>query len=223
MDGDVFRRRRIVPPDLVTYVLPAGGRSSPSFRESRGRLRAPWREFVPQVTHGTRILLREPALRRALLLHFAEAVAGAVAIVTTVVYVRDVLGRGDTAFAVAMAALGVGSSIAALALAPRVERTRWEGSAAAARERDSGGLLREHLRFHRWAGRSLVGGGFLLAVALLPGVLVPALPVLLRLWALNGAGQALVAIPSVGLLAEHTAPAERGRAYAAHFALTHVF
>jgi NRE family putative nickel resistance protein-like MFS transporter len=40
---------------------------------------------------------------------------------------------------------------------------------------------------------------------------------------LNGAGQALIAIPSVALLAEHTAPEERGRAYAAHFALTHLF
>jgi NRE family putative nickel resistance protein-like MFS transporter len=46
---------------------------------------------------------------------------------------------------------------------------------------------------------------------------------LLVLWAVNGAGQALIAIPSVGRLAEHTEPEERGRAYAAHFALTHLF
>ena len=38
-----------------------------------------------------------------------------------------------------------------------------------------------------------------------------------------GTALTLVAIPSVGLLAEHTEPEERGRAYAAHFALTHVF
>jgi NRE family putative nickel resistance protein-like MFS transporter len=62
----------------------------------------------------------------------------------------------------------------------------------------------------------------MLGLALLPGFLVPGFGVLL-LWALNGAGQALVAIPSVGLLAEHTQPEERGRAYAAHFALTHLF
>jgi len=41
------------------------------------------------------------------------------------------------------------------------------------------------------------------------------------LWVLNGAGQALIAIPSTTLLAEHTFEEERGRAYAAHFALTH--
>ncbi len=69
----------------------------------------------------------------------------------------------------------------------------------------------------------LVTGGGLLAVALLPGILMPGLGALLMLWALNGAGQAMIAIPSVGLLAEHTIPAERGRAYAAHFALTHLF
>jgi NRE family putative nickel resistance protein-like MFS transporter len=43
--------------------------------------------------------------------------------------------------------------------------------------------------------------------------------VLLVLWALNGAGQALIAVPSVGLLAAHADASERGRAYAAHFAL----
>jgi NRE family putative nickel resistance protein-like MFS transporter len=32
-----------------------------------------------------------------------------------------------------------------------------------------------------------------------------------------------VGIPSLGLLADHTQPEERGRAYAAHFALTHLF
>ncbi|MGH7519151.1 MAG: MFS transporter, partial [Gemmatimonadales bacterium] len=82
---------------------------------------------------------------------------------------------------------------------------------------------RAHLRYHRWAGRLLVAGGGLLTVALLPGMLLPGLGALLVLWALNGAGQAMIAIPSVGLLAEHTVPAERGRAYAAHFALTHLF
>lgn len=33
----------------------------------------------------------------------------------------------------------------------------------------------------------------------------------------------LVGISSVSLLARHTTPDERGRAYAAHFALTHIF
>lgn len=174
--------------------------------------RFPWRQFVPQVTHGTRVLLRVPALRQALVLHFAEAVAGAVAIVTTVVYVRDELRLGDSAFAWSMGALGAGSSIASIVLARRAEGVRGGGAA-----------MDEHLRYHSWAQRTLLVGGMMLGVALLPGFMVPGLAVLMLLWALNGAGQALIGIPSLGLLADHTQPEERGRAYAAHFALTHLF
>lgn len=41
------------------------------------------------------------------------------------------------------------------------------------------------------------------------------------MWFLNGAGQALIGISSSTLLAEHADETARGRAYAAHFALTH--
>ena len=183
----------------------------------------PWGDFSGQVTHGTRILLREPALRQALLLHLAEASAGAAAIVATVVYVRDALGRGETSFAVAMVAIGVGSSVAAVLATRRAERAERDDQRDD--QRDVGAVARTatHLRYHRWATRTLLVGGALLAMALLPGFLRPSYAVLLALWALNGAGQALVAVASVGLLARHTLPEERGRAYAAHFALTHLF
>jgi NRE family putative nickel resistance protein-like MFS transporter len=179
----------------------------------------PWGDFGAQVTYGTRLLWREPALRQALLLHMAEAAAGAAAIVATVVYVRDVLGRSELAFAVAMAALGIGSAVAAVFVTRRAERTEqiYPAASGGGRERVM------HLRHHRWAARTLIAGGLLLAASLLPGVLRPPYLVLLVLWALNGAGQAMIAVPSVGILARHTAPDERGRAYAAHFALTHIF
>ena len=200
--------------DAVTYVVSAAlvWRSRIP-RPAPPATPFPCRELWTQVSHGTRVLLREPALRRALVLHFAEAAAGACAIVATIAYVHDVLGGGDTSFAMAMAALGVGSSLAALAASRRAER-------AVDRAADPQSA---HLRYHRWAAHAMLGGGALLAVALLPGVLRPGLVVLLGLWALNGAGQALIAVPSVGLLAAHTEPEERGRAYAAHFALTHLF
>lgn len=104
-------------------------------------------------------------------------------------------------------------TLASIALARRADRVRRAG----------GGPEDEHLRYHRWARRTLLVGGMMLGVALLPGFMVPGLSVLLLLWALNGAGQALASIPSLGLLADHTQPEERGRAYAAHFALTHLF
>jgi MFS transporter, NRE family, putaive nickel resistance protein len=173
----------------------------------------PWSDLWTQVTHGTRVLLREPALRRALILHVAEAAAGACAIVATIAYVRDELGMGNMAFAIAMGALGTGSSVAALVASRRAERSAAVSADARA----------AHLRYHAWAVRAMIGGGALLAFALLPAILRPSFGVLLLLWAANGAGQALIAVSSVGLLAAHTSSDERGRAYAAHFALTHLF
>ena len=70
--------------------------------------------FFAEIQTGTRILLREPSLRQALILSFAEATAGAAAIVATVSFVRDELAAGDTAFAVVMAVLGLGSTVAAI-------------------------------------------------------------------------------------------------------------
>jgi MFS transporter, NRE family, putaive nickel resistance protein len=172
----------------------------------------PWRRFVPQLTHGSRLLLREPALRRAMLLYAGEAIVGAAIIVNTVVYVHEVLGYGNTAFALAMGAVGAGSAVIALRL-PR--------GAEAARGRASD-MQDEHLRYHAWANRTMMIGGVLLTLALLPGVFAPGIVLVAVLWAIKGAGQVMVSIPSVGLLAEHTAPEERGRAYAAHFALTHL-
>lgn len=169
------------------------------------------RVFLSEITHGTRVLLREPSLRQALTLSFAEATAGAAAIVATVSYVRDVLGRGETAFAFVMAGLGLGSSLAAILLGRATGR--YEQGV-----RDKAVL---HGRRHAWAARALIVGGVLLGLILLPDVFKPSLVVFSFLWICNGAGQALIAIPSSTLLAEHTKEDERGRAYAAHFALTH--
>jgi NRE family putative nickel resistance protein-like MFS transporter len=169
------------------------------------------RVFLSEITHGTRVLLREPSLRQALALSFAEATAGAAAIVATVSYVRDVLGRGETAFAFVMAGLGLGSSLAAILL----------GRATGRYEQGVQDKAALHGRRHAWAARALIAGGVVLGLILLPDVLKPSLIIFSFLWVLNGAGQALVAIPSSTLLAEHTKEDERGRAYAAHFALTH--
>jgi MFS transporter, NRE family, putaive nickel resistance protein len=170
-----------------------------------------FRVFLSEITHGTRVLLREPSLRQALTLSFAEATAGAAAIVATVSYVRDALGRGETAFAFIMAGLGLGSSLAAIVL----------GRATGRYEQGVKDKAVLHGRRHAWSARALIAGGLLLGLVLLPGVLKPSLVIFGLLWVLNGAGQALIAIPSSTLLAEHTKEDERGRAYAAHFALTH--
>ncbi len=167
--------------------------------------------FVSEIQTGTRILLREPSLRQALMLSFVEAAAGAAAIVATVAYVRDALQRGDVAYALAMAALGLGSTVAAILL----------GRVTGRYEQSVTDKIELHNRRHAWSQRALVFGGVLLGIILLPGILVPPIFLFAVLWFLNGAGQALIAIPSSTLLAEHADEAERGKAYAAHFALTH--
>ncbi len=169
--------------------------------------------FVRELGAGARVLLREAALRRALILSFVEATAGAAAIVATVVYVRDVLHLGESAFVFAMAAAGVGSTVAALLLGRATGR--YESGAAT--------VTQLHGLRHRWTERALIVGGCVLGAALLPGILQPPLWLFAALWLLNGAGQALIAIPSATLLAEHTTEANRGRATAAYFALTHAF
>jgi NRE family putative nickel resistance protein-like MFS transporter len=121
-----------------------------------------------------------------------------------------VLGRGDTALALVMAVLGLGSTAAALML----------GHATGRYERGAEGVAL-HGRRHRWAELTLVGGGLLLGLVLLPGLLRPALPIFGLLWLFNGAGQALIAIASSTLLTEHVPESLRGRAYDAHFALAH--
>lgn len=198
--------------DALTYLVSAGlvlAAAVPRARKGAKPLSGP--TFLGEITHGTRVLLREASLRQALALSLAEATAGAVAIVGTVAYVRDVLGRGDAAFTLVMAGLGLGSSAAALTL----------GRAPGRYERDAGDPAVLHGRRHRWASLAMIAGGAVLGLVLLPGLLMPSLGVFAALWFLNGAGQALIAIPSSTLLAEHTAEEERGRAYAAHFALTH--
>src|SRR5216684_4526597 len=200
--------------DAFTYLVSASLVAlvaMPHLKRSLPRISV--RGFLTDLTTGTRILLREPSLRQALTLSIAEATAGAAAIVATVSYVRDVLGRGETAFAFVMAAVGLGSSLTAIALGRGSGRYE-----KGARDRS---IL--HGRRHKWASRALLSGGLVLSLVLLPDILRPPLLVFSFLWMLNGAGQALIAIPSSTLLAEHTIEGERGRAYAAHFALTHFF
>lgn len=204
--------RRVFWFDALSYLISAGlvlFAVMPFV--ARQTLPLSFKVFIAEIQTGTRILLREPSLRQAIILSFAEATAGAAAIVATVAFVREALGRGDTEYALVMAGLGLGSTIAAIAL----------GRITGIYEQNINSKIALHGRRHVWAQRSLVLGGVLLGVILLPGLLVPPLFVFAVLWFLNGAGQALIAIPSSTLLAEHTDKAERGKAYAAHFALTH--
>lgn len=74
------------------------------------------------MTFGIRAYLATPRLRGLLLLSLAVAGAGAMVIVNTVVYVRGELGGTENAVAVAFAAFGAGSMLAALLMPRALER-----------------------------------------------------------------------------------------------------
>jgi len=149
---------------------------------------------------GFRIFGRTPRLKALLALNLAVAAAGAMVIVNTVVLVRASLGGGDVAVAVALAAYGAGSMIAALAL-PRL--------------------------IGRWSDRDvMLAGALLLAVGMAVGAALflgapPQFTFVLILWFVLGAANAAVLTP-VGRLLRRSASAEdRPAVFAAQFALSH--
>lgn len=77
------------------------------------------RPFRDRLTRGTRIYLATPRLRGLLSLNFGAAAISAFVLVNTVVLTRGALGGTETDMALAMAAYGAGSMVAALML-PRL-------------------------------------------------------------------------------------------------------
>ncbi len=77
------------------------------------------RGIYDRTTRGMRIYLATPRLRGLLSLNLAAAAAGAMVLVNTVVLVRSDLGLGEAQVALALAAFGGGSMLAALVL-PRL-------------------------------------------------------------------------------------------------------
>jgi MFS family permease len=116
-------------------------------------------------------------------------------IVNTVVYVRDILGGGDTLVTIAYAVSGGGSMLAALLL-PRV-------------------LDRMHER------SVMLAGGALMAVGMAAGMLMPSLAGLLAIWFLIGVGSSLVQTPGGRLLRRSSHEEDRPALFAAQFALSH--
>lgn len=154
-----------------------------------------------RTTRGMRIYLKTPRLRGLLALTLTAAAAGAMVIVNTVVYVRDVLGRGENDVALALAMFGGGSMVAALAL-PRLldkvaDRAVMLGAAA---------IL-------------LLGLLAMAALSVAPGV--DRWTALLALWAILGVGYSAVQTPGGRLLRRSAAPEDRSALFAAQFALSH--
>lgn len=151
--------------------------------------------FWSDVTKGLRICTRTPRLRGLMVMEAAVAAAGAMVYVNTVVLVQDRLGLGETSVALAFAAFGAGSMLAAVLL-PRL----------LARLRDR---------------PVMIGGAAVMVAGVAAVSIVGSLGGLLALWALIGFGFSLTQTP-IGRIINRSARAEdRGAVFAAQFALSH--
>lgn len=167
---------------LVSVVLP-----SPKATERRG--------IHDRTTRGLRIYLATPRLRGLLALNLAVAAASAMVIVNTVVLVQADFGLTQRATALALAAFGGGSMIAALFL-PRLLDDIADRTA-------------------------MLAGAVILIVGLLLGITVTSFRLLLPLWFVLGLGYSLAQTPSGRLLRRSSQPEDRPALFAAQFALSH--
>jgi H+ antiporter protein len=167
---------------VVSVVLPSPRPAAP-------------RGIYERTTRGTRIYLATPRLRGLLAVNMAVAAAGAMVIVNTVVIVQGEFGLTQRATALALAAFGGGSMLAALAL-PRLLD-----------------LIPDHT--------AMLAGVLLLVLGLLSGVAVPGYQGLLPLWLVLGLGYSAAQTPSGRLLRRSSQPEDRPALFAAQFAFSH--
>ena len=148
-----------------------------------------------QITFGLVSYMKTPRLRALLALYFAVSSASAMVIVNTVVFVRDNLGGSESDVAVAMAAAGGGSMLAALTL-PKI--------------------------LDRLADRPvmLLGGGLMaLGVGLI--ATVADFATVLPVWFVIGLGWSLVQTPAGRVVNRSSTATDRAAYFAAQFALSH--
>jgi MFS family permease len=163
------------------------------------RARAPERVggWRANLSFGLVVFRRTPRLRGLALLNGTIAAASAMVIVNTVVVVRDHLGLGEGATALAYGCAGVGSMVLALPLPRLLDR------------------LPER--------RVMLSGGLLLVVGLaLAPLALGSLAALGAVWALLGAGLSLTQTPAGRLLRRSCADTDRPALFATQFALSHL-
>ncbi len=151
--------------------------------------------FWAGVTKGARIYLATPRLRGLMVMEMSVAAAGAMVYVNTVVLVQAKLALGEPQVALAFAAFGAGSMLAAFLLPKILERLP-----------DRPVML---------SGAALMVAG--VAVTSLAG----GLGLLLALWAVVGFGFSLTQTPIGRILNRSARPEDRPAVFAAQFALSH--
>jgi MFS family permease len=148
-----------------------------------------------EISFGVRSYLRTPRLRGMLTLYLGVACASAMIIVNTVVYVRQHLGGSESEVALALAAAGTGSMLAALIL-PKV-------------------LEYANDRIVMLWGSVLMSAGL---IAMYAG---PGYAALLSIWFVVGVGWSLIQTPAGRVVIRSSSVPDRTSYFSAQFALTH--
>ena len=156
--------------------------------------------FYDRTTRGIRIYLKTPRLRGLLGLSAAAAAVSAVVIINTVVIIRAELGLAEDMVALALAAFGGGSMVAAFTL-PKV--------------------------LHHLADRPVMATGAVIAICAQVGlgfvtlIWGPTLEAVLISWFLSGLGYSTILTPSGRLLKRSAHSEDRPAVFAAQFTLSH--
>ena len=155
----------------------------------------PRRGIWDRTTRGMRIYLATPRLRGLLAINLAVAAAGSMVIVNTVVLVKAGFGLAEPQVALALAAFGAGSMIAALTL-PRL--------------------------LDRLSDRPvMLAGAAVLVIGTAAGTALGSYGALLALWLILGLGYSTAQTPSGRLLRRSAHAPDRPAVFAAQFALSH--
>ncbi|HAF80437.1 MAG TPA: MFS transporter [Brevundimonas sp.] len=152
--------------------------------------------FMRRLTGGVRLFALTPRLRGLLAVGLATAAGGAMVFVNTVVLVQSSFGLSQQATAWALAAFGVGSMTAALALPKVLERVT-----------DRTAMI---------AGAAVMTG-----VLLLGAFAATTYAILIGLWIVMGFGYSLTITPAGRALRRSSTGADRPSLFAAQFALSH--
>ncbi len=148
------------------------------------------------IKEGTTRLLTDTPIRYALAMQLVASVAGAQILVNTVGYVEGTLKLGEVQYGWVMAAFGIGATLSAIAVGA-IDR-------------------RNSLTTYVLMGATII------TIALLPANYT-GLALLMVLWAIAGAGQNLVDLPTQTLIADRIPTDTQGRVYGAHFAWSHLW
>ncbi len=156
-----------------------------------------WRQGAmwDEISFGVRSYLKTPRLRGLLVLYMGVASASAMIIVNTVTYIREYLGGSESDVAMAWAAAGGGSMIAAISLPKVLDRVP-----------DRPVMLLGAVIMA--AGLGLISTG-------------PSFSGVWPIWFLIGLGWSLVQTPAGRVVNRSSSPADRSSYFSAQFALSH--